>query len=596
MVPNVLTSIMSLFQELKGEPIDVSDNTFKETYLNPFTQYDNMRQSPPLYPEAKLSVVEALVHMFDWFTSHPSLSKQAFSENLNYLHNYILPQGNILPSSYQEAYQLIKPFLIPELVYHVCPNDCIIFRKEYKNAEKCPMPNEERFKRSSRGKYSRIPKRTFIYLPLCPRVVRSYGTSSIAESLQSHQGNLADNEGENIIISDIHGSPVWKRAYSREGTFQGDPRGVSLSLCLDGLNPWSKNKTSYSMWPIVLGQLNLPRKIRNLFSNLILLGIIPAQDDGKEPANLDPYLEILVDELLCLTDMRIYDAYRKEPFQVKAEVLLHVLDYQGIGKVFHLTGSGSYRGCSWCQIKGTYCTHLKKIIYLGNRRYLARDSEIRKDTCNFPEKLTEDRAAPLMRKFTEDLNYHKAYDNAKNQTQAKSIATATGCRGQYVLAAKLPNFDRVADVVPDAMHTIAVCMKHILYLITGKEPEDSLSVRNAEKSFNRFPECWVAREGSVEADLATETRCVPERGKSAQKAPKRKLGVAGPGDAKQKAKKHRPSSTQLPSAPFRLKPGDLKTADQRASQVVVPSDCSFKPGPIFSKLSRMNSHDLKEVS
>lgn len=91
MVPNVLTSIMSLFQELKGEPIDVSDNTFKETYLNPFTQYDNMRQSPPLYPGAKLSVVEALVHMFDWFTSHPSLSKQAFSENLNYLHNYILP-------------------------------------------------------------------------------------------------------------------------------------------------------------------------------------------------------------------------------------------------------------------------------------------------------------------------------------------------------------------------------------------------------------------------------------------------------------------------------------------------------------------------
>lgn len=352
------------------------------------------------------------------------------------------------------------------------------------------------------------------------------------------------------------------------------------------------------MWPIVLGQLNLPRKIRNLFSNLILLGIIPAQEDGKEPLNLDPYLEILIDELLCLTNMKIYDAYRKEPFQAKVEILLHVLDYQGIGKVFHMTGTGSYRGCSWCQIKGTYCTHLRKMIYLGNRRYLDVNSEMRNDTCNFPEKFIEDRTEPLKRQFTEDLNYHKAYDNAKNQTQAKSIATATGCRGQYVLAT-LPNFDRVANVIPDSMHTIAVCMKHILYLITGKEPEDSLSVRNAEKAFNRFQESWVEIKDCEEADLVTS---IPEGGKRKKKTHKRNISASAcDTNAGHSVKKHRPSkqpsnTSKLPSAPFRLKPGDLKTADHRASQVVVPSDCSFKPGPIFTKITRLNSHDLKEVS
>ncbi len=545
-----------------------------------------MKQSPPLYPGAKISVVESLMHMFDWFTSHPSLSKQAFSENLHYLHNYVLPQENLLPSSYQEAFVCIKPFLIPEIVYHVCPNDCIIFRKEYKNAKSCPKCNEERFKYNSH-----VPKRTFIYLPLCPRVIRSYGTASIAEALQIHGKNLADSETEQVpVVRDIHDSPMWNRAYSQEGTFQGDSRGLSFSLCLDGLNPWSKNKTNYSMWPIVLGQLNLPRNIRNLLSNLILVGIIPAQAGGKEAFNLEPYLEILVDELLCLTDMKIFDAYRKESFQVKVKILLHVLDYQGIGKIFHMTGTGSYRGCAWCQMKGTYCSHLKKIIYLGNRRYLERDSEMRNDTFNFPEKATELRAEPPARKFNEDLNYHKAYDNAKNQSQAKSIATATGCRGQYIFATGLPDFNRVTDVVPDAMHTIAVCVKHILSLITGKESDDSVSVRNAEKAFNRFPECWI--EGKDCHDSDQPNKSIQEGKSLGKKALKR-----NPGEGRRGKNSEASTSTghKLPSAPFRLKPGDLKTADQRASQIVVPVDCSFKPGPVFSKLSRLNSHDLKEV-
>lgn len=234
--------------------------------------------------------------MFDWFTSHPSISKQAFSENLHYLHEYILPQGNLLPKTYQEAYQCIKPFLIPEIVYHACLNDCIIFRKQYKNENQCPKC-KDRFKRDYQGRLTRTPRWTFIYLPLSSRVVRSFGTASIAEALQSHQGHATADAKQKVVLKDIHDSPVWKDLYSADGLFLGGPRGLSLSLCLDGLNPWNKNKTNYSMWPIDLGQLNLPRKIRNLFGSLILIGIIPAQPEGKEPFDLEPYLEVLVDEL-----------------------------------------------------------------------------------------------------------------------------------------------------------------------------------------------------------------------------------------------------------------------------------------------------------
>lgn len=66
---------------------------------------------------------------------------------------------------------------------------------------------------------------------------------------------------------DIHDSPNWKKAFRVNGPFQGNLRGVALSLCPDRLTPWSKKKINYPMWPIVFGQLNLPRKIRHQSAN-----------------------------------------------------------------------------------------------------------------------------------------------------------------------------------------------------------------------------------------------------------------------------------------------------------------------------------------
>lgn len=48
------------------------------------------------------------------------------------------------------------------------------------------------------------------------------------------------------------------------------------------------------MWPIMLSLLNLPAHLRNIRGSILLAGIIPGKD---EPKNLDPYIEILVDEI-----------------------------------------------------------------------------------------------------------------------------------------------------------------------------------------------------------------------------------------------------------------------------------------------------------
>lgn len=189
-----------------------------------------IKETSLLHANINCTLLETLIHLFDWFSSHPSLSKEAFSKNLLFWHS-ILPEGNLLPTNYQQAYNIIKPYLEPIIVYHVCVNDCILFCGKYEELDRFPKCDEPRYKQKKN------PRRTFNYLPLGPRLERRYGLDSISYLLQSHQGEC---QIENQVMCDIQDSPSWKRAYAENGTFHGDPRGVSLSLCLDGLNPYRK--------------------------------------------------------------------------------------------------------------------------------------------------------------------------------------------------------------------------------------------------------------------------------------------------------------------------------------------------------------------
>ena len=131
---------------------------------------------------------------------------------------------------------------------------------------------------------------------------------------------MSDESNE---MFDIHDSPCWKEEYSNEGTFRGDFRGVAVSLSVDGVNPFSIQRVSYSMWPIMLTISNLPRQVRNTFSNFALAGIIPSNGTG-EPKQIAPFLDI-VDELLLLSSSSMYDAYRDAPFSFNIKGVTSVM-------------------------------------------------------------------------------------------------------------------------------------------------------------------------------------------------------------------------------------------------------------------------------
>ena len=294
----------------------------------------------PLYDGAHLTVLQATAKYFDWFSSHPGTSKEALSDVLH-IQKDILPHGNLLPDNYESALSIIQPYLVKTVVFHVCKNECVIFRNEHADSILCPECGSPRYKRKA------IPERRFIYMPLGPRLERMFGTSNLSQIVQAHSSRVKMPG----VMYDIHDSPSWKALFSPEGIFKGDKRGVAFSLCTDGVNPFSVQRISYSMWPIMVTLLNLPRDIRNNFSNILLVGIIPP-NGTQEPKSLQPYLGVLVDELLLLSNAQMYDAYQKAPFSFKVNILTYVLDYPGIAKTFNLTGSGSYRACVWCDIKG----------------------------------------------------------------------------------------------------------------------------------------------------------------------------------------------------------------------------------------------------
>lgn len=139
-----------------------------------------------------------------------------------------------------------------------------------------------------------------------------FSDTTVSKLLQSHLASEEEEErADDPEVSDLHQSEAWITSYSENGQFQGDPRGIALSLCVDGMNPFSKEKVSYSMWPITLNVLNLPFGVRNCLGSMMLAGNIPGK---SEPKDLNPYLEILVDEILELNNSDCYDAYRKENF------------------------------------------------------------------------------------------------------------------------------------------------------------------------------------------------------------------------------------------------------------------------------------------
>ena len=155
-----------------------------------------------------------------------------------------------------------------------------------------------------------------------------------------------------------------------------------MALCADGVNSFHRERIAHSMWPITMSVLNLPRHVCHLFRSLMLVGIVPGP---HKPKNMDTYLNPVINEILHLTNARLFDVVSNAHFRLRLKVCLSVLDYPGQNKVFKFSGANAYSGCGQCQLTGEWSAALRKVIYLGSRRFLSPSDYFRKDKNTFPE-------------------------------------------------------------------------------------------------------------------------------------------------------------------------------------------------------------------
>jgi len=70
---------------------------------------------------------------------------KSFTELLELFHQ-ILPEGNTLPTSHYEAKKILCPIGMEYRKIHACPNDCILYKKEFEGLHKCPRCGASRYK------------------------------------------------------------------------------------------------------------------------------------------------------------------------------------------------------------------------------------------------------------------------------------------------------------------------------------------------------------------------------------------------------------------------------------------------------------------
>ena len=97
----------------------------------------------------------------------------------------VFPEDNQLSSSMFKAKKTLSSLGIEYEKIRACPNDCILYKGEYKDTKTCPTCNGSRWKAigNTNGKKQPMSMKVLWYFPFIPNFRQMYGTKQIAKDL-----------------------------------------------------------------------------------------------------------------------------------------------------------------------------------------------------------------------------------------------------------------------------------------------------------------------------------------------------------------------------------------------------------------------------
>lgn len=296
------------------------------------------------------------------------MSESYFDQLLMMIHE-MLPKDNVLPRSTDEMKKFLKMFGFRYDLIHACKNDCILYRKQYKDMESCPRCGISRWEKDKNtGEEKKgIPVKVLRYFPIKDRLRRMFRSKRIAEEVRWHFSNASSDGTMRHPVDSL----TWSNVNEKWPQFSAEPRNLRLGLSTDGMNPFSIQNTKYSTWPVLLVNYNMNPTLCMKAENIMLTLLIPGPTAPSN--NIDVYLAPLIDDLLDLWNegIVVYDSFMKESFTLRAMLLWSITDYPALGTLAGCKVKGK-QACNVCG-KDTPFRWLKfsrKHIYLGNRKRL----------------------------------------------------------------------------------------------------------------------------------------------------------------------------------------------------------------------------------
>ncbi|KAL4564962.1 hypothetical protein LXL04_029041 [Taraxacum kok-saghyz] len=313
-------------------------------------------------------------------------SDKSFTSLLELLHD-LFPEDNGLPISTYQAKKLMCPMGLEVERIHACPNNCMLFRKEFENKHNCVSCGASRYKRKKDSDEvgddvtkNGPPAKMLWYLPIIPRLKRLFSNENEAKLLCWHSEECVI-DGKLRHVAD---SPQWRNIDNKYPEFGHEMRNIRFGLSSDGINPFGNRSSRYSTWPVLLYIYNLPpwlyMKWKYIMMSLLIQG--PTQ-----PGNdIDVYMSPLIDDLKTLwsSGVDVYDAYKKEQFQLRAMIFCTISDFPAYGNLLGYKTKGK-KACSVCEdmTSSIWLKNCKKTVYMGHRRFLPKGHRYRKNTIEF---------------------------------------------------------------------------------------------------------------------------------------------------------------------------------------------------------------------
>nr|XP_043639389.1 uncharacterized protein LOC122610466 [Erigeron canadensis] len=356
---------------------DVEDEVLDKDYEKFQKLFDEAETS--LYPGSKFTKLSAVYRLFNLKAGY-GWSDKSFIELLKFLHE-ILPEKNDIPISTYKAKKLMCPLGLKIERIEACPKDCILYRNEYADLDHCVRCGTSRYKRKNQtgGDNNRTnngpPDKILWYLPIIPRLKRLFANSKDAKLLRWHtEERKIDGK-----IRHVTDSSQWRNIDTKFEEFGEEIRNIRFAFSSDGINPFGDMSSFHSSWPVLLCIYNLPpwlcMKRKYIMMSLLIQG-------PKQPGNdIDVYLAPLVDDLkkLWSTGVEVFDAYKRESFQLKALLFCTINDFPAYGNLSGYSTKGK-KACPVCRddTDSLRLQHCRKHVFVNHRRFLSKYLPYRK--------------------------------------------------------------------------------------------------------------------------------------------------------------------------------------------------------------------------